>query len=359
MSSMDDVRRAEDDHAALWLNSRGPLQVGPAPVRNPGADEIIVRAHAIAVNPIDALGALARRVVLPWLRYPAVLGSDIAGEVAAVGSAVTDFTIGDRVVGYAVGVERSRNAPAEGAFQTHVTLLEHMSSPIPEAMSYADASVLPLALTTAAAGLFEEGQLSLELPSAAARERNQDVLIFGGATSVGMNAIQLARNAGYRVVATASPQNFALLSGLGAAELVDYHDPGMVQQIIRNLSGHYLAGTLAIASGSLRDAIVVNAATAITGTSRVASAHPTPETKIRGLIARRRGVHVSAVWGGSPLSTTVGPAIWRTFLRSALADGRYKAAPAPIVVGHGLESIPPALDRLSAGVRAGKIVVTL
>jgi NADPH:quinone reductase-like Zn-dependent oxidoreductase len=359
MSSMDDFRRAEDDHAALWLNSRGPLRVGPAPARVPGTDEIIVRAQAIAVNPIDALGALARRVVLPWLRYPAVLGSDVAGEVVAVGSAVTDFTIGDRVIGYAVGVERSRNSPAEGAFQTHVTLLEQMTSPIPGAMSYAAASVLPLALTTAAAGLFEEDQLSLELPTSADPERNQDVLIFGGATSVGMNAIQLARNAGYRVVATASPENFELLSGLGAAELVDYHDPGMVDQIIRHLSGRSLAGTLAIASGSLRDAIAVNASPNVTGTSRVASAHPTPVTKIRGLIARRRGVHVSAIWGGSPLNTTVGPAIWRTFLPSALADGRFKAAPAPIVVGHGLESIPAALGRLSAGVRAGKIVVTL
>ncbi len=62
-------------------------------------------------------------MVLPWLRYPAVLASGVACDLVAVGASLTGVRIGDRVVGYAVGVEKSRNSPAQGAFQTHIVLM--------------------------------------------------------------------------------------------------------------------------------------------------------------------------------------------------------------------------------------------
>lgn len=347
-------------HRALWLASPGgPFRVGDAPVPTPGPGEIVVRAGAVAVNPIDAMGGIARRVVLPWLRYPAVLGSDVAGEITALGSSVDGLKIGDRVVGYAVGVDKSRNRHAEGAFQTHVVLLQHMCSPLPETVSFEEAAVLPLAITTAAAGLFQDDQLALALPSATPPERHGTVLILGGATSVGMNAIQLARNAGYNVIATASTRNFPLLESLGAGAVVDYHDSDALDQIIRHLQGRQLAGTLAVANGSLRRAITVNSSTNVTGTNRIASTHPTPETRFRGILARRRGIQVSAIWGGTPKDTPIGPAIWNIFLPNALADHRYQTAPAPFVTGYGLEAIPNTLTRLRKGVSAEKLVVTL
>lgn len=347
-------------HRALWLASPGgSFRVGNAPVPIPGPGEVVVRARAVAVNPIDAMGGIARRVVLPWLRYPAVLGSDVAGEITALGSSTEDLQIGDRVVGYAVGVEKSRNHPAEGAFQTHVVLLQHLCSPLPETVSFEQAAVLPLAITTAAAGLFEDDQLALALPSATPPERHGTVLILGGATSVGMNAIQLARNAGYDVIATASTRNFPLLQSLGASAVVDYHDSDVVEQIIGHLKGRHLAGTLAIAGGSLSQAITVNSSTNVTGTNRIASAQPTPATRIRGALARRRGIQVSAIWGGAPKDTPVGPAIWNTFLPNALTDHRFQAAPAPFITGQGLEAIPNTLTRLRKGVSAEKLVVTL
>ncbi|QWT24081.1 zinc-binding alcohol dehydrogenase family protein [Subtercola sp. PAMC28395] len=347
-------------HQALWLSSAGAsMQLKDAPIHTPRADEIVVRTRAIAVNPIDAMGGIARRVVLPWLTYPAVIGSDVAGEVVAVGSSVAGLSVGDRVVGYAVGIERSRNSAAEGAFQTHVVLLARLVSRLPETMSFADACVLPMGLTTAAAGLFEHDQLALELPAAGASPRNQTILVFGGATSVGMNAIQLARGAGYTVLATASRSNFELLEELGASKVVDYHDPDAVEQIIHHLSGRHLAGTLAVASGSLRQAIAVNAAPTVVGTRRVASAHPTPVTRIRAVLARRHKIQVTAIWGGNPKDTPVGPAVWNDFLPGALASGSYSAAPIAVVVGNGLEALPEALARLRQGARAQKFVVTL
>ncbi|WP_382306788.1 zinc-binding alcohol dehydrogenase family protein [Herbiconiux sp. UC225_62] len=351
---------AVEQGSALWLtSSRGGLHAGPAPVRIPGPTELVVKVRAVALNPIDAMNGIARRVVLPWLRFPAVLGSDVAGEITAVGAGVTDFAPGDRVVGYAVGIEKSRNTPAEGAFQTHVTLMEHLCSRIPDTVSFEQACVLPLALTTAAAGLFEHDQLALELPRHTPPERAETVLVFGGATSVGMNAIQLARNAGYRVMATSSPANAEALTTLGASSVLDYHAPRLVSRIVDELGGRPLAGTLAVASGSLPDAVAVNGSPAVTGTRRVASAHPTPVTALRAALARRRGVAVTAIWGATPKDTSVGPAIWRDFLQDALTDGRYRPAPEPVVVGHGLDDIPAALARLRQGVHASKLVVTV
>ncbi|GAA0998516.1 zinc-binding alcohol dehydrogenase family protein [Subtercola frigoramans] len=355
----DGVPNSREAHRALWLSSAGAsMLLLDAPTHTPRADEVVVRARAIAVNPIDAMGGIARRVVLPWLTYPAVIGSDVAGEIVAVGSSVSGLNVGDRVVGYAVGIERSRNS-AEGAFQTHVVLLARLVSRLPETIPFADACVLPMGVTTAAAGLFEHDQLALELPVACATPRHQSVLVFGGATSVGMNAIQLAHGAGYSVLATASRSNFELLERLGASVVVDYHDPDVVEQIIHHLSGQQLAGTIAVASGSLRQAIAVNASPTVVGTRRVASAHPTPVTRMRAVLARRQKIRVSAIWGGNPKDTPVGPAVWNDFLPDALASGTYSTSPSAVIVGHGLEAVPQALDRLRQGARAQKFVVTL
>ena len=244
----------EPVNEALWLVSRrGTFRVGPAPFTAPGAGEVVVEARAVAVNPVDAVPAVARRFVYPWLRHPTVLGTDVAGEVVAVGPGVSRFRVGDRVVGLATGQEKFRNDPAHGAFQRFVVLAADLTTPVPDAVALTDAVVLPLAVATAAAALFEPDQLGLALPPRHARpdarEPGSTVLVWGGSTSVGNNAVQLAAAAGHRVVATASPRNFALVRGLGAAEVVDYRAPTVVEEVVAALDGHPLAGTFAIGSG--------------------------------------------------------------------------------------------------------------
>jgi NADPH:quinone reductase-like Zn-dependent oxidoreductase len=63
---------------------------------------------------------------------------------------VTRFAVGDRVIGHAVGTDKDSNAAAEGTFQRYAVILERLASPIPDSLPYEDASVLPLALSTAA-----------------------------------------------------------------------------------------------------------------------------------------------------------------------------------------------------------------
>ncbi len=346
------------NNSALWLPRRGgAFAVGPAPYTAPGANEVVVRSRAVAVNFVDGIPGIAYRVILPWLRFPAVIGSDVAGEIVEVGSAVTRLRVGDRVVGHAVGSERSRNSPAEGAFQEFVVLMEHMVAPIPDSLAFEQAAVLPLALSTASCGLFQQDQLGLALPTTQPVERAETVLVWGASTSVGINAIQLARNAGYRVMAAASPRNADLLRSLGAHSVVDRTSRSVVDDAVAALGDLSLAGILAIGAGSLAPSVAIAARSA--GSRRVSSAQPGPGTNLRARLARRRGVRVSTIWGGTLKDNEVGPAIYADFLPGALATGTYRAEPAATVVGHGLAAIPMALGRLKQGISTTKLVVTV
>jgi NADPH:quinone reductase-like Zn-dependent oxidoreductase len=343
---------------ALWLRRPGAaFAVGPSTYTRPGASEVVVRTRAVAVNFVDAIPGFAYRFVLPWLTFPAVIGSDVAGEIVEVGAGVTRLRIGDRVVAHAVGSEKSRNTPAEGAFQNYVVVMEHMVAPIPDSLAFEQAAVLPLALSTASCGLFQKDQLGLALPSANPVERRETVLVWGGSTSVGINAIQLARNSGYRVVATASPRNFDWLRSLGASEIVDRTSETAVDQVVAAIGDSPLAGIIAIGSGSLSPSLRISSRAP--GSKRVSSAQPSPLTTLRARLARRRGVHLSTIWGGTLKDNEVGPAIYADFLPGALARGVYRAEPVATVAGVGLASIPATLERLRKGISATKLVVRI
>jgi NADPH:quinone reductase-like Zn-dependent oxidoreductase len=102
-------------NTAAWIPARNrPLQVGPAPRTAPGPDQIVIRNHAIAINPVDWVIQVAGRLAYSWLKYPAVVGADMAGEVVEVGSTVTRFAVGDRVLALAVGTDKDANDPARG-----------------------------------------------------------------------------------------------------------------------------------------------------------------------------------------------------------------------------------------------------
>jgi NADPH:quinone reductase-like Zn-dependent oxidoreductase len=300
--------------------------------------------------------------------------------VEEVGPGVTRFAAGDRVVAYAVGMEKGRRHAPEGGFQSRVIVRTDLAAPIPDSLGFADAAVLPLGISTAASGLFGGGQLGLRMPGATTPPTGETVVVWGGSTSVGMNAIQLAVAAGYDVVTTASPRNHELVTGLGASRAFDYRSATAVQDIARHLAGRRVAGVLAIGTGSGAPAVDIAVAT---GAKRVSMASPPVsfETLPRGgrvglplvrlglrmgtvtpalmLRARVRGIRTTFIWGSALMHDEVGPMLWERFLPDALAEGRYVAAPQAEVVGTGLEAIQPAMDRLRQGVSARKLVVTL
>ncbi len=356
---MDDTNQMPPtpENLALWLPKRGrPFEVGPAPYTRPCANEVVVRTRAVGLNLVDGIPGFAYRLILPWLKFPAVVGGDVAGEIVEVGPGVDRFKVGDRVLGHALGLERSQNRAAEGAFQHYVVLMAHMVSPIPDSLRFEQAAVLPLQLSTAATRLFQQDGLGLGLPTADPAERGETVLVWGGSTGVGSNAIQLARNAGYRVAATASARNLDYLRSLGAEIAIDRNCPTAVDELVAAIGESPLAGSLAIGNDSLPK--VMRVAARAPGAKRVSSAAPGLVTRILALRAPR-GVRVSGIWGGTLKDNEVGPAIYRDFLPVALATGAYRAEPPAEVVGHGLQAIPAGLQRLRHGVSAKKLVITV
>lgn len=369
---------------AAWLVARQDvLQVGPAPYPEPGAGEIVVRNHALAVNPVDwivpYLGGLP---LFPWIKRPFILGSDLAGEVVAVGSGVEEVKVGDRVLAMAAGAARQRNRAAEGAFQAYTIVLPRLTTVIPDELPYVEAAVIPLGLTTAACGLFQSDLLALEPPSAIRKPRGQWVIVCGGATSVGGNAIQLAVAAGYEVVTTSSPSNFEYVKSLGAAYAFDYREKGVVGDIVAALRGSEVAGALAIGAGSVLDCIdilahcrgrrfIANCSSDVSFDSLSTGRRITLPVILKllsarlrtGLQVRRRsrhvGVKVKFYDASSVIDNDIGPAIYRDFLGPALAAGRFRPTPPPTVAGHGLQAVQDAFDIQRLGVSAAKVVVTL
>lgn len=136
-----------------------PPLIGETEIRLADENEIVIRSAAVAMNNIDIQMQDA-----PWSisDYPLILGTDVAGEVVKVVSQVPNFGVGDRVLCHALrlATEDDRHA----AFQHYTVLMPNMACTIPPTMSYESAAVLPLGVSTAAAGLFQDDTLALEPP---------------------------------------------------------------------------------------------------------------------------------------------------------------------------------------------------
>jgi NADPH:quinone reductase-like Zn-dependent oxidoreductase len=367
---------------AAWLKNKFErLSVASASFSEPTGKEVLVEVHAVAINPVDRLIQKMGGFLYGWLKYPAILGIDLAGEVAAVGPEVTRFKVGDRVLALAVGVEKSQNRAAEGAFQKFALVLEHLAAAIPPSLSYEQATVLPLGISTAASGMFQRDSLALQAPAINPVPNGQTFLVWGGSTSVGTNAIQLAVQAGYTVIATASPKNHAAVRKLGASQVFDYNSGTAVRDIKNALKGRAFAGAIAIGANSASACIDI--AGGCTGKRFVAIAtfpvdlEAVPERAEGFAIIRRimpkaipaflglffkaaaHGVKTKFIWGSSLKDNEVSKIIFEDFLPAALRSGAYTAVPSPLMAGHGLEAIQVGFDMLKQGVSAQKVVVSL
>ena len=361
-------------NTAAWLGAQhAKLEVKPAPYTPPRENEIVVKNHAVAINPLDWINQVAGNIFSRWINYPFILGEDLAGEVVEVGKAVTRFKVGDRVLGHALGTDKHPNNSAESAFQTYTVLRSHMAAPIPSTMSYESAAVLPLALSTAACALFQKDHLALHYPSAAPVPTGETLLVWGGSTSVGSNAIQLAAAAGYEVITTASPRNFDYVKELGASQVFDYHSKTVVKDIIAAFQGKTLTGALAIGIGSAESCADIvhecfgNKFISMTNPSVSFTSGITLRLLLKLVSSNvllqvrcwTRHIRTKYVYGSTLKENEVSTVIYKDFLPKALASGCYVAAPAPYVVGSGLEYIQAGFDAQIKGVSARKVVVSL
>lgn len=324
-----------------------PLEVRHAPMGEPGKGQILIKNHALAINPIDC--KLQDFAVYP-LDYPCILGQDVAGEVVSVGSDVTRFQVADRVLGVTAGFATKNET--EKAFQAYTVLETNLTSHIPDEISFENAVVLPLAITTAASGLYQSEFSNLQLPTEPAQKSSgQVVLVSGGASSVGSAAVQLAVASGYEVFATASKKNFEVVQKLGASKVFDYNSASVVEDLVDALEKKTLAGSFDAVGGTGWD-ISIQVAQKSEGSKFVATA-------VRGFAEPPAGVFMKQVYSISIRNNHVGKAVWEDFLPHALRSGTFVPFPEPIVAGKGLENIQKGIDRLREGVSARKVVVLL
>ena len=183
------------------------------------------------------------------------MGNDFAGVVEEIGPDVPEGmrTIGERVAGFVLGSQsflvqspprtesHTTAVKPNGAFSEYlVANAELQAVPIPDGWSFEEAAQLGVAPLTAIQCLHE----TLELPSQfearpTVEQPQRTILIWGGASAVGQYAIQFAKLCGLRVLTTASPKNFDLVKGIGADEVFDYRDEGVVEKI-RGATGNAL-----------------------------------------------------------------------------------------------------------------------
>jgi NADPH:quinone reductase-like Zn-dependent oxidoreductase len=120
----------------------------------------------------------------------------------------------------------------EKAFQAYTILQTNMACKIPDTVPFENAVVLGLGLSTAAAALFNPHFLNLQLLTEPAQKpTGKTLLVWGGASSVGSNAVQLAVAASYEVITTASRKNFEYVKKLGASYRFDYNSPTVISEL--------------------------------------------------------------------------------------------------------------------------------
>jgi NADPH:quinone reductase-like Zn-dependent oxidoreductase len=200
------IRAASSSMMAWRVHEYGPpnvMKFERIPRPDPGRGEVLVKVKTAGVGPWDG-----------WIRagkgaqpepLPLTLGSDLAGEVVAVGPGVSRPLVGEQIY----GVTNSRFV---GAYAEYALASAAMVARKPASLSYIDAAGVPVVAVTARQALFDHAKLTA----------GQTVVIHGGAGSVGAYAVQFARQAGLHVIATASAGDGALVRELGADTVIDY-----------------------------------------------------------------------------------------------------------------------------------------
>ena len=181
------------------------LTVEDIPAPTPARDEVIVAVHATSVNPVDWLVRDGGATSFVKVKFPVILGCDLAGEIAEVGANVTRFKVGDPVFAM---------MPHDwGAHAEKVALDQSLVAAKPAKLSMVEAAALPTVAITALAGLRKK----------AAVRAGEHVLINGASSSVGMCAVQIAKVLGAgKITGVCGAGAADLVRELGATDVIDY-----------------------------------------------------------------------------------------------------------------------------------------
>ena len=205
------AHQANEDHAQPSIMAWRVHEFGSPDVMrferisrpDPGHGEVLVKVEAAGVGPWDGW-IRAGKSALPQ-PLPLTLGSDLSGEIVAVGPEVSELRPRDQVYGVT-------NPRFIGAYAEYAVASAAMVSRKPRSLTHVEAASVPVIAVTAWQALFDHGQL----------KPGQVVVIHGAAGNVGPYAVQLAHRAGAEIVATAGSDDIAFVRDLGARTVIDY-----------------------------------------------------------------------------------------------------------------------------------------
>jgi myxalamid-type polyketide synthase MxaB len=203
-----------DGPYALTIRERGTLdqlQLTLLTRRPPAAHEVEIKVHTTGLNFLDVLETLG---VSPYKRD--AMGAECAGEVVAVGAAVTEYQIGDRVV-----------ALGDGSFQQYLTVATTRVVLRPKELSFMDAATIPVNFLTAYYALQVVTQL----------QPGDKVLIHAASGGTGMAAVKIAQSLGAEVYGTASPAKWGALQAIGVKHLYNSRTLDFAGEILRDTNG--------------------------------------------------------------------------------------------------------------------------
>ncbi|MCZ6624870.1 MAG: zinc-binding dehydrogenase [Deltaproteobacteria bacterium] len=202
---------------AIRIHRFGPteevLQYEDIPTPEPGSQEVLVKVEAASLNRAD-LGLRRGSYRVRPEDLPLIPGREFAGTVAAIGSGVQDFQLGQRVVAH----------PGMGGYAEYATVRVSKSRPVPEGVESVVAAAMPTVFLTAWFALTEDGKI----------KSGDQVLIQAGGSGVGIAAIQIARHAGAQVITTAgTDEKCRRLHTLGANEAINYTVQDFKKEVLR------------------------------------------------------------------------------------------------------------------------------
>src|ERR1700733_13677549 len=201
-----DDERTHSTTMAWRVHEFGPPEIMKferVPRPEPGPGEVLIKVEAAGVGPWDGW-IRAGKSALPQ-PLPLTLGSDLAGEIVALGPEVSELRVGDQVYGVT-------NPQFIGAYAECALASAGMVSSKPASLTHVEAASVPVIAVTAWQALFDHAQL----------KPGQTVVIHGAAGNVGSYAVQLARRAGVQTIATAATDDISFVRDFGANTVIDY-----------------------------------------------------------------------------------------------------------------------------------------
>ncbi len=192
------------------------LRVEEIPRPEPGEGRVVIKLHAVGVNPVETY---QRSGSNPSLRLPWTPGMDAAGVVEAVGPGVTRCQAGDRVY---------TSDSLSGTYAEFTLCTEATVHPLPDSITFPQGAAINIPFATAYRALFQRARA----------QAGETVLVHGASGGVGVPAVQMARAAGLTVVGTAgTPEGRKLILEQGAHHALDHRAPDYLDQALALTGG--------------------------------------------------------------------------------------------------------------------------